>query len=142
MSFRLKINADKCTLCNACVESCNTRALINAKDSFTLLLNPSLCTACGYCVDTCAEKCLEMSLSGYRLSESFLNYRVLAQDEPFKCVECGTIFATKKAIKKVKSILSPAFMGDSIKLKSLECCEKCKVKIMFEKSSNFVGGAN
>ena len=138
----LKIDAEKCTLCNACVESCNTNALISAKDSFTLLLNPSLCTACGYCVDTCAEKCLEMSLSGYRLSESFLNYRVLAQDEPFKCVECGTIFATNKAIKKVKNILSPAFMGDSIKLKSLECCEKCKVKIMFEKSSNFVGGAN
>ena len=138
----LKINADKCTLCNACVESCNTRALINAKDSFTLLLNPSLCTACGYCVDTCAENCLEMSLNGYALNESFLNYRVLAQDEPFKCVECGTIFATNKAINKVKSILSPAFMGDSTKLKSLECCEKCKVKIMFEKSSNFVGGVN
>ncbi|MGX3010953.1 4Fe-4S dicluster domain-containing protein [Helicobacter sp. 23-1044] len=138
----LKINADKCTLCNACVESCNTRALINAKDSFTLLLNPSLCTACGYCVDTCAENCLEMSLKGYGLNESFLNYRVLAQDEPFKCVECGTIFATNKAINKVKSILSPAFMGDSTKLKSLECCEKCKVKIMFEKSTNFVGGAN
>ena len=44
----LKIDAGKCTLCNACVESCNTNALINAKDSFTLLLNPSLCTACGY----------------------------------------------------------------------------------------------
>lgn len=138
----LKIDADKCTLCNACVESCNAKALINAKDSFTLLLNPSLCTACGYCVDTCAENCLEMSLNGYALNESFLNYRVLAQDEPFCCVECGTIFATNKSINKVKSILSPAFMGDSIKLKSLECCEKCKVKIMFEKSSNFVGGAN
>ncbi|MGX2981581.1 4Fe-4S dicluster domain-containing protein [Helicobacter sp. 23-1045] len=138
----LKINADKCTLCNACVESCNTRALINSKDSFALLLNPSLCTACGYCVDTCAENCLEISLKGYGLNETFLNYRVLAQDEPFKCVECGTIFATNKAINKVKGILSPAFMGDSTKLKSLECCEKCKVKIMFEKSTNFVGGAN
>ena len=93
-------------------------------------------------MDTCAENCLEMSLNGYALNESFLNCRVLAQDEPFCCVECGTIFATNKSINKVKSILSPAFMGDSIKLKSLECCEKCKVKIMFEKSSNFVGGAN
>ena len=134
----LKIDAGKCTLCNACVESCNANALINAKDSFTLLLNPSLCTACGYCVDTCAEKCIEMDFSGYKLNESFLTHRILAQDEPFKCVECGEIFATKKSIQKVKGILQPLFSGDSLKLKSLECCEKCKVKIMFEKSSNFI----
>ena len=134
----LKIDAGKCTLCNACVESCNTNAIINAKDSFTLLLNPSLCTACGYCVDTCAEKCIEMDFSGYKLNESFLTHRILAQDEPFKCVECGEIFATNKSIQKVKGILQPLFAGDLLKLKSLECCEKCKVKIMFEKSSNFV----
>lgn len=134
----LKIDAGKCTLCNACVESCNTNAIINAKDSFTLLLNPSLCTACGYCVDTCAEKCIEMDFSGYKLNESFLTHRILAQDEPFKCVECGEIYATRKSIQKVKGILQPLFAGDSIKLKSLECCEKCKVKIMFEKSSNFI----
>lgn len=134
----LKIDAEKCTLCNACVESCNTNAIISAKDSFTLLLNPSLCTVCGYCIDTCAEKCLEMNFSGYQLNENFLNYRVLAQDEPFHCVECGNIFATNKSIQKIKGILQPVFSGDAIKLKSLECCEKCKIKIMFEKSSDLV----
>ena len=134
----LKINAEKCTLCMSCVESCNANALLSAKDNFTLLLNPSLCTACGYCIDTCAEKCIEMSLGGYRLNESFLTHRVLASDEPFRCVECGEIYATKKSIQKVKGILQSVFMGDSLKLKSLECCEKCKVKIMFEKSDNLV----
>ncbi len=134
----LKIDAGKCTLCMSCVESCNANALISAKDNFTLLLNPSLCTACGYCIDTCAEKCIEMSLSGYRLNENFLTHRVLASDEPFRCVECGEIYATKKSIQKIKSILQPVFMGDSLKLKSIECCEKCKVKIMFEKSADLV----
>lgn len=134
----LKIDAGKCTLCMSCVESCNTNALISAKDNFTLLLNPSLCTACGYCIDTCAEKCIEMDFSGYKLNEKFLTHRILAQDEPFRCIECGEIFATNKSIQKVKGILQPLFSGDAIKLKSLECCEKCKVKIMFEKSSNFV----
>lgn len=134
----LKIDTEKCTLCMSCVESCNANALISAKDNFTLLLNPSLCTACGYCIDTCAEKCIEMNLSGYRLNENFLTHRVLASDEPFKCVECGKIYATKKSIQKIKSILQPVFMGDSLKLKSIECCEKCKVKIMFEKSADLV----
>lgn len=130
----LKIDASKCTLCNACVESCNANALINAKDNFSLLLNPSLCTACGYCIDTCAEKCLDMQLDGFMLNEAFLNYRVLAKDEPFYCVECGEIFATNKSIQKVKNILQNAFLGDAIKLKSIECCEKCKIKIMFSQS--------
>ena len=134
----LKIDAGKCTLCMSCVESCNANALISAKDNFTLLLNPSLCTACGYCIDTCAEKCIEMDFSGYKLNESFLTHRILAQDEPFRCIECGEIFATNKSIQKVKGILQPLFAGDSIKLKSLECCEKCKVKIMFEKSADLV----
>ncbi len=134
----LKIDAEKCTLCMSCVESCNANALISAKDNFTLLLNPSLCTACGYCIDTCAEKCIEMSLSGYRLNENFLTHRVLASDEPFRCVECGEIYATNKSIQKIKGILQPLFMGDSTKLKSIECCEKCKVKIMFEKSADLV----
>lgn len=134
----LKIDAEKCTLCMSCVESCNANALISAKDNFTLLLNPSLCTACGYCIDTCAEKCIEMSLSGYRLNENFLTHRVLASDEPFRCVECGKIYATNKSIQKIKGILQPLFMGDSTKLKSIECCEKCKVKIMFEKSVDLV----
>lgn len=127
----LKIDAQKCTLCMACVESCNTNALISAKDNFAILANPSLCSACGYCVDTCAEKCLEMDFEGYQLNETFLTHRVLAQDEPFYCVECGEIFATKKSIEKVQGILASAFMDDSLKLKSIECCEKCKVKIMF-----------
>ena len=132
----LKIDTAKCTLCNACVESCNANALINAKDNFSLLLNPSLCTACGYCIDTCAEKCLDMSFDGFVLDEKFLNYRVLAKDEPFRCVECGEIFATNKSIQKVKNILQNAFIGDEIKLKSIECCEKCKVKIMFNSPLN------
>lgn len=132
----LKIDSAKCTLCNACVESCNANALINAKDNFSLLLNPSLCTACGYCIDTCAEKCLDMSFDGFVLDEKFLNYRVLAKDEPFRCVECGEIFATNKSIQKVKNILQNAFIGDEIKLKSIECCEKCKVKIMFNSPLN------
>lgn len=132
----LKIDTAKCTLCNACVESCNANALINAKDNFSLLLNPSLCTACGYCIDTCAEKCLDMSFDGFVLDEKFLNYRILAKDEPFRCVECGEIFATNKSIQKVKNILQNAFVGDEIKLKSIECCEKCKVKIMFASPLN------
>ncbi|RDU64861.1 4Fe-4S binding protein [Helicobacter sp. MIT 14-3879] len=128
----LTINQDICTLCMSCVESCNTKALINSKDNFSLLLNPSICTACGYCVDNCPEKCIEMPLQGVELKENFFTYNTIAKDEPFKCVECGKVFASMKSIAKVKSMIAPLFGNDNVRKRTLECCSDCKVKVMFK----------
>ncbi|RDU57421.1 4Fe-4S dicluster domain-containing protein [Helicobacter sp. MIT 99-5507] len=127
----LKIDSDNCTLCMSCVESCNTKALINSKDNFELLLNPSLCTACRLCVDICPESIIKMPLDGIRLNNTFFTYNTKAKDEPFKCVECGKIFASTKSIKKVQNLMFPVFKNDEIKQKSILCCGDCKVKIMF-----------
>lgn len=128
----LKINPDKCTLCMSCVEACNTQALISSKSNFELLLNPSKCTTCNLCVDVCPEHIIEMPLDGFRLNNSFFTYKTKAQDEPFKCVECGKIFASAKSIKKVESIMFPLFGMDEIKKKSIFCCADCKVRVMFK----------
>ncbi len=128
----LKINAEKCTLCMSCVEACNTSALISSKSNFELLLNPSKCTACNMCVDVCPEHIIEMPLDGFRLHNSFFTYKTKAQDEPFKCIECGKIFASAKSIKKVQSIMLPLFGNDEVKKKSLLCCADCKVRVIFK----------
>lgn len=128
----IKINESKCTLCMSCVESCNAKAVINSKDNFSLLLNPSLCTACGYCIDNCPEKCMEMSLEGIELKNSFFTYNIKAKDEPFKCVECGKVFASAKSIKKVQDLIAPKFGDDEVKKRTLLCCSDCKVRVMFK----------
>lgn len=127
----LNILEDKCTLCMSCVESCNAKALISSKDNFELLLNPSLCTTCGLCVDVCPEHIIEMPLDGLKLNNISFKYSTKAKDEPFKCIECGKIFASAKSIKKVESIMSPIFGLDEAKKHSLFCCGDCKVKVMF-----------
>lgn len=127
----LSIDTSKCTLCMSCVESCNTKALINSKDNFSLLLNPSLCTACGYCVDICPEKSIDMPLKGLELNLKFFTYEAQAKDEPFACVECGKVFASAKSITKVQNMMSKVFDSDEIKKKTLLCCSDCKVKVMF-----------
>lgn len=128
----VKVDASKCTLCLSCVEACNTHALINQTSSFELLFKASLCTDCGYCVPTCAENVITLESCTFDISPLSFEYVSKAQDKPFRCVECNKIFATHKSIEKIKAILTPAFQSDMSKLKSLECCADCKVKVMFE----------
>lgn len=126
------INSSKCTLCYSCVEACNTKALISNDSKFELLFKPSLCTDCGYCVASCAEEgAISLESSTLALNEQSFAYSIKAQDEPFRCVECDKIFATNKSIQKVKHILAPAFKNDSKRLRTLECCADCKVRVMF-----------
>lgn len=129
---KIHIEESKCTLCNSCVGACNVDALTANSQEFALQYNPSLCTTCGYCIPSCPENALRLELSGIELNPSWFETHTLAKDELFSCVECGKPFATKKSIEKIKDVMSSHFLGDSAKLRSLECCSDCKVKIMFE----------
>ncbi|MDL0110677.1 4Fe-4S dicluster domain-containing protein [Campylobacter felis] len=127
----LRLNVDTCTLCLACVGACNVGALVADSKENALKFNPSLCTTCGYCEVSCAEKdTLKLERSGLRLEKSYFDFRTLAKDELFACVECGKEFATKKAVEKIASLMRDKFANDEAKLKSLYCCADCKAKVM------------
>lgn len=121
---------DGCTLCLSCVGACNVGALIANEQHFTLSFNPSLCTTCGYCVSSCPENVMHIEESGIALNAQWFVPHVLAKDSPFCCVECGKPFATTRSVQKVRDMLAANFASDSRKLRSLECCPDCKVKVM------------
>ncbi|EAK0956039.1 4Fe-4S dicluster domain-containing protein [Campylobacter upsaliensis] len=127
----LRLNVDTCTLCLACVGACNVGALVADSKENALKFNPSLCTTCGYCEASCAEKdTLKLERSGLRLEKAYFDFRTLAKDELFACVECGKEFATKKAVEKIASLMRDKFANDEAKFKSLYCCADCKAKVM------------
>ncbi|AWI33685.1 4Fe-4S binding protein [Helicobacter apodemus] len=127
----IKVDSTRCTLCLSCVGACNVNAIFAKEDDFSLRFNPSICTTCGYCVTSCPENVMDLSRDGLELNREYFKSKELAKDEPFKCVECGKVFSTKKSIDKVFAILSSAFASDEKKLKTLQCCPDCKVKVMF-----------
>jgi ferredoxin len=59
MNFRLVLDEDKCSSCEACIERCWTKAL-RLEDEH-LVLNPARCIGCGACVHSCPADalCLE-----------------------------------------------------------------------------------
>lgn len=127
---KIKINPSKCTLCNSCVGVCTTQSLIAG--NFEILHNPSLCTICGYCTKICPENAIEENFNILELQNDWFEYHSLVKDEGFACIECKKIFSNKKPIQKIKEQMLPLLDGDPLKIKALECCSDCKVKIMFE----------
>ena len=129
------INEDKCTLCLSCVGACNVRALTAHPEDNSLRFNASICTNCGYCEVTCPEKeCLSVIKDEISLKPKWFSQRIMAKDELFACVECGKEFATTKAVQKIAAIMTPLFMGNDVKIRTLYCCSECKAKLIFSAS--------
>lgn len=128
---KISIDTKACTLCMSCVGACNVGSLTASNADFSLRFNASVCTTCSYCVASCPENAISLELSGIDLNPSWFENKLMAKDEAFACIECGKTFATQKSIEKVKAKMQPFFQGDIAKLKTLECCPECKVKIMF-----------
>ena len=54
----LKVDLDKCTGCESCVEVCPTEALKVVDEK--LVVDVENCTDCGSCVDECPLEALEL----------------------------------------------------------------------------------
>lgn len=132
----IKVDSSRCTLCLSCVGSCNVNALFARSEDFSLRFNASLCTTCGYCISSCPENVIELVRDGIALHAGYFKSKQVAEDTPFLCVECGKAFSTQKSIQKVMGMLSAAFSTDPKKLKTLQCCPDCKVKVMFGGEEN------
>jgi NAD-dependent dihydropyrimidine dehydrogenase PreA subunit len=53
-----KIDEEKCTGCESCVEECPTEAINMADDK--AVINSETCSDCGVCVDTCPAEAISM----------------------------------------------------------------------------------
>jgi len=129
----IKINTDTCTLCLSCVGACNVRALTAHPEDNTLRFNPSICTNCTYCEVICPEPdCLTVIKDEINLNPDYFKQNVMAHDDIFECVECGTPFATVKSVEKIANMMKPIFGDDELRIKTLYCCADCKPKIMLQ----------
>ncbi len=130
---QVKVNEANCTLCLACVASCNVSAIVANADDNSLRINPSICTGCGYCEVSCPEAdCLTIEQDVIKLNPTWFKESLLAKDTLFACVECGKEFATTKAVEKIAALMSPTFSKDPIKERTLYCCADCKPKVMMQ----------
>ena len=124
------IDAEKCTLCMACIGSCPGRALQDGSNraSPEVFFIESNCLQCGACVQTCPEDAVTLKPRLLFDLESRNRSRELNRDKPFACIACGKPFAPTSVIHKMQEKLKDHHMfGSQRALDRLKMCDDCRV---------------
>lgn len=139
---RVKIDAENCTLCLACVGACPANALHDNPDKPQLSFVENNCVQCGLCQNTCPEKVISLEPRINFLAEA-KSPAVLKEEEPFHCVRCGKPFAAKSSIERIAGMLAakhPMFQTPEAQQR-LRMCEDCRVIDQFAENAPMAGPA-
>lgn len=117
----------RCTLCNACVNLCPTKALEKGTQSIDFAYGR--CIACGLCEQACPEDALTLRrvLDFSRLVEQ--GSKRLIEVDLVACAGCGKLFMPKSAFERMTSLIRASGEGELTvdeRLKMLSYCEKCR----------------
>jgi ferredoxin len=126
----VRIAADKCTLCAACVRICPTGALSLPGTTSQLAFTEQQCLQCGLCLNVCPEKAVTLAPRLLVSIGARRAPRVVAQADMFACNGCGTPFASRAMIERSRAIMAdhPMFQGNQVRLMTL--CPVCRQKAM------------
>jgi ferredoxin len=123
----IAVNAERCTLCMSCVGICPARALQAGGERPVLSLIEMNCVQCGLCQAACPEDAIALHARLLFDFDSALKPRVLHEERPFCCVECGTAFGTAKLIDTMLGRLQGHWMfRDERARRRLMMCERCR----------------
>jgi ferredoxin len=136
------VDNDACTLCLSCASLCPTGALGDNPDLPQLRFQETACLQCGLCETICPENAITLRPQ-LDLRDSAFNQTVLHEEEPFACIECGSLFGVKSTIERIvqqlegkHSMFSAKGSGDLIKM-----CENCRINAQYHSTDNpFQGG--
>ena len=124
------IDAEKCTLCMACVGSCPGRALQDGsnREIPEVFFIENNCLQCGACVQTCPEDAIALNSRILLDREQRIRSRSLNEDKPFACISCGKPFAPTSVIHKMQQKLKGHYMFNTDRaLDRLKMCDDCRV---------------
>ncbi|MDT8437404.1 MAG: 4Fe-4S binding protein [Wenzhouxiangellaceae bacterium] len=129
----LDVDADKCTLCMACVSVCPASAVQGGGEHPRLDFREDHCLQCGLCEQACPEDAIDlvarMNFSAHIEPEK----RVLNQAELHHCPECGKAFGTRQLMDRMLERLTGHWMfGDEQARRRLLCCEDCRIQKLWD----------
>ncbi|MEP1768780.1 MAG: 4Fe-4S binding protein [Sulfitobacter sp.] len=131
------VDTDACTLCLSCVSLCPSGALGDNPDMPQLRFQEDACLQCGLCANICPEKAITLKPQ-MNLTDAAFEQRILHEEEPFACIECGSLFGSKSTIEKITEKLAGkhAMFATSEAAKMIQMCENCRIQTQFHSTNN------
>ncbi len=133
----VQVDKEACTLCLACVSLCPSGALADNTEKPQLRFQEDACLQCGLCRRVCPESAITLE-PRLDLSDAALGQKVLNEEEPCECVECGKPFGVKSTVDRILRQLAGkhAMFADSGAARMIRMCEDCRVRAQFHSQNN------
>lgn len=130
------VDTGACTLCLSCVSLCPAGALGDNPDKPQLRFQEDACLQCGLCASVCPEDAITYA-PRLDLTDAALRQEVLNEEEPFACVECGSLFGSKSAIDRItEKLTGHSMFSDPGKLRMIQMCDNCRVNAQYHSQDN------
>ncbi len=136
------VDTDACSLCLSCVSLCPTGALGDNPDLPQLRFQEDACVQCGLCSNICPENAITLKPQ-MDLTDAAFTQRVMHEEEPFACIECGSLFGVKSTVEKITEKLAGkhAMFASSEAAKMIQMCDNCRIQAQYHSTNNpFQGG--
>lgn len=135
------VDTDACSLCLSCVSLCPSGALGDNPDLPQLRFQEDACLQCGLCANICPEDAITYE-PRMNLETTAFEQVVLNEEEPFACVECGSLFGAKSTIDTILGKLAGkhAMFLTTDAARMIQMCDDCRVNAQFHsEDSPFAG---
>lgn len=131
------VDTDACTLCLACASLCPSGALGDNPDLPQLRFQEDACLQCGLCVQVCPEDAVALE-PRLDLSDAALEQRVLNEEEPYQCIECGKPFGVKSTVERIVSQLAGkhSMFAGSEASRLIRMCDDCRINAQYHSTDN------
>ena len=131
------VDTEACTLCLSCASLCPSGALTDNPDKPQLNFQEDACLQCGLCVNVCPEDAISLKPQ-MDLTDAALSSRVVNEEEPYECIECGAAFGVKSTVEKIVEKLEGkhSMFASSDAAKMIRMCENCRINAQFHSEDN------
>ena len=136
------VDTDACSLCLSCVSLCPSGALGDNPDKPQLRFQEDACLQCSLCTNICPENAISLKPQ-LDLTDAAFTQKVMHEEEPFACIECGSLFGAKSTVDKIVEKLAGnhAMFSSPETVKMIQMCDNCRVNAQYHSTNNpFAGG--
>jgi ferredoxin len=138
---RIRVDAEKCTLCMSCTSVCPAKALSAGDETPRIVFHESNCVQCSICANSCPERAITLEARYLADPEKRRQAVILHEEAPFCCVSGGKPFAPRRAIENILEKLSGHAMFQTERARRrLKMCEDCRVADAVQDSEAMQGG--